>query len=113
MMFKEIYLFLKKQGFEVYSIGQHNGLCEKPYLVLRETGQSEIAGKNLINDGIELIIYYPMKNYSEVNNYINSVKKSMQTLKLKRVYSPNAVIIDDDKKAYTTFIVYKKVKVKE
>ena len=43
-MFKEIYKHLKDIGFDVYSIGQHEGICTKPYLVIKENGESEIAG---------------------------------------------------------------------
>ena len=41
-MFKEIYKHLKLKGFDVYSIGQHEGICSDPYLVIKENGETKI-----------------------------------------------------------------------
>ena len=59
-MFTQIYKHLKNNGFEVYSIGQHKGICKGPYLVIKENGTSEIAGTSLNNDLVEIMIYYPV-----------------------------------------------------
>lgn len=112
-MFREIYLHLKKMNFDVYSIGQHEGYCEKPYIVIRELGQSEITSKSLMNDNIEILLYYPFARYSEFGGYIQEVKKAMKKLNYRRVINPNPIVIDNDKKAYMTFISYKKIKIKE
>ena len=66
-MFKKTYEHLKYSGLDVYSIGQHKGLCEKPYIVIKENGLSEISGTSLTNDIIELLVYYP------VGSYINAI----------------------------------------
>ena len=42
-MFTQIYRHLKDNGFDVYSIGQHKGICTNPYIVIKENGESEIA----------------------------------------------------------------------
>lgn len=113
-MFKEIYKHLKDGGFEVYSIGQHKGNCEKQYIVISETGSNEIIGKNLMSDNIELLIYYPIGIYSEFTTYINQIKITMKDLKsYRRIISPNPIIVDDDKKAYMTFLSYRKIRIKE
>ena len=46
-MFTQIYKHLKENGFDVYSIGQHKGICKSPYLVIKENGTSEIVGTSL------------------------------------------------------------------
>ena len=113
-MFKEIYLHLKQNGFNVYSIGQHKGLCESPYIVISETGDSDILGKNLMNKNVELLIYYPLNSYSEFEGYIEKIKRSMKELShIRRVIENNPKIIDDDKKAYMTFLSYRIIKIKE
>lgn len=113
-MFKKLYLHLKNKGFYVFSIGQHKGICDKPYIVISETGDSEIIGKNLMNKNIELLIYYPVGAYSEMNAYIEKLKKSMNELShFRRVINPNPIIIDGDKQAYMTFLVYRKIIIKE
>ena len=35
-MFAQIYKHLKNNGFDVYSIGQHEGICTNPYIVVKE-----------------------------------------------------------------------------
>ena len=55
-MFTQIYRHLKDNGFDVYSIGQHKGICTNPYIVIKENGESEIAGTSLTNDIVELLI---------------------------------------------------------
>ena len=56
-MFTQLYKHLKENGFDVYSIGQHEGICTKPYIVIKENGESEIVGTSLTNDIVELLIY--------------------------------------------------------
>ena len=113
-MFAQIYKHLKNNGFDVYSIGQHEGICTNPYIVVKENGESEVAGTSLINDTVELLIYYPVGRYSELSEYKQSVLYTMKLLKgIRRVIDPMPTIIDDDKKAYMTSFTYKKIKTKE
>ena len=67
-MFAQIYKHLKNNGFDVYSIGQHEGICTNPYIVVKESGESEVIGTSLINDTVELLIYYPVGRYSELSS---------------------------------------------
>ena len=113
-MFAQIYKHLKNNGFDVYSIGQHEGICTNPYTVVKENGESEVIGTSLINDTVELLIYYPVGTYSKLNEYKQSVLYTMKLLKgIRRVIDPMPTIIDDDKKAYMTSFTYKKIKTKE
>lgn len=113
-MFKEIYKHLKERGFNVYSIGQHQGVCTEPYLVIKENGESEVVGANLSNDIIEILIYYPIGNYSLLEGQINALKHDMQELrKLRRVLNASPTIIDDDKKAYMTSLYYRRIKTRK
>ena len=113
-MFKEIYKHLKDNGFDVYSIGQHEGICTKPYLVIKENGESEIVGTSLTNDIVEILIYYPIGIYSKLDEYKQSTLYAMKLLKgIRRVMDPMPTIIDDDKKAYMTSFYFRKIKMKE
>ena len=110
-MFKEIYKHLKLKGFDVYSIGQHEGICSDPYLVIKENGESERAGTNLINYIVEIMVYYPIGSYSNLEGYCNTLKDNMNDIKkFRRVVNPSPTIIDDDKKAYMTSFYYRKIK---
>ena len=113
-MFTQIYKHLKDNGFEVYSIGQHEGICTKPYIVIKENGESEIIGTSLTNDMVELLIYYPIGTYSKLNEYKQSTLYVMKLLKgIRRVVEAMPTIIDDDKKAYMTSFTSRKIKTKE
>ena len=113
-MFTQIYRHLKDNGFDVYSIGQHKGICTNPYIVIKENGESEIAGTSLTNDIVELLIYYPVGTYSKLNEYKQSILYTMKLLKgIRRAIEPMPTIIDDDKKAYMTSFTFRKIKTKE
>ena len=113
-MFTQIYKHLKNNGFDVYSIGQHKGICTEPYIVIKENGESEIAGTSLTNDIVELLIYYPVGAYSKLGEYKQSILYSMKLLKgVRRVIQSMPTIIDDDKQAYMTSFTYRKIKKKE
>ena len=113
-MFAQIYKHLKNNGFDVYSIGQHEGICTNPYIVVKENGESEIVGTSLTNDIVELLIYSPVGTYSKLNEYKQSVLYTMKLLKgIRRVIDPMPTIIDDDKKAYMTSFYFRKIKMKE
>ena len=113
-MFTQIYKHLKDNGFDVYSIGQHRGICASPYIVIKENGESEIAGTSLTNDIVELLIYYPIGTYSKLNEYKQSTLYAMKLLKgIRRVVEAMPTVIDDDKKAYMTSFTYRKIKTKE
>ena len=113
-MFTQIYRHLKDNGFDVYSIGQHKGICTNPYIIIKENGESEIAGTSLTNDIVELLIYYPVGTYSKLNEYKQSILYTMKLLKgIRRIVEPMPTIIDDDKKAYMTSFTFRKIKTKE
>lgn len=113
-MFAEIYKHLKNNNVNVYSIGQHEGLCKIPYVVIKERGVSEVPGTSLVNDMVELLIYYPIGAYSKLSEYKSQIKDIMKLRKdFRRVIESSPTIIDDDKKAYMTSFTYKKIKTKE
>ncbi len=113
-MFAQIYKHLKNNGFDVYSIGQHKGICTNPYIVVKENGESEVTGTSLINDTVELLIYYPLGKYSELVSYKKKILNVMKYLRgVRRVIEAMPTIVDDDKKAYMTSFTYKKIKTKE
>ena len=113
-MFTQIYKHLKNNGFDVYSIGQHKGICTKPYIVIKENGESEIVGTSLTSNVVELLIYYPIGAYTKLDGYKKSTLCSMKALKgIRRVMQSMPTVIDDDKQAYMTSFTYRKIKKKE
>lgn len=106
-MFKKIYDILKEANLLVYSIGQHEGLCENPYVVIKENGQIPYLNVALDFDLIDIIIFYPLGRYSRIKAYRELVMESLSGIKeLKFTNETTPIIIDDDKKAYTQSIKY-------
>lgn len=110
-MFKEIYLHLKKNGIDVYSLAQHKGLCNSNYVVIRELGETKIDNKNLVREDFELLLYVPLQKYSSIANFKEEVKKIMKQLRAYRlVITPVTVVIEEEKQAYMSYLSYKKIR---
>lgn len=108
---QKIYLHLKRQGFDVYSIGQKEDICEKSYIVIKEKGifatNGNVAGYALF----DIIIYHPKDHYSTMEFYIKDVKKALKEFKnITFSGSQTPIILDEKLAAYTTRIQYKQFK---
>ncbi len=104
-MFKTIYKHLKTNGFDCYSIGQHKGLCEKEYIVIKNNTPRSLNNA-MLEEEVELLLYYPLGNYSKMSDFIESVRESMKGLKYKDSFVQYPIIVEDDKKAYMTILSY-------
>lgn len=106
MDWKKIYTHLHDGEFEVYAAGQHQGICERPYLVLINNGS--IKGISVEQPEYELLLYCPVSCYSGFEDYIQGVKEHMNKLYpavwMKDGEQPH--YLDDDVKAYMTSIIY-------
>ncbi|TQO55820.1 hypothetical protein [Paraclostridium bifermentans] len=104
-MFKLIYRHLKSSGFDCYSIGQHKGICEKEYIVIKNNTPRALS-KTMLEEEVELFLYYPLGEYSKFIDYIDSVRSTMKGLDLKDNFIQYPIIVEDDKKAYMTILSY-------
>lgn len=108
---KEIFKHLEKEGFAVYSLGQYEGICKAPYLVLRNNGTIHI--RSIEAQEYEVLIYYPFERYSKIEEYIDKVKICMNEL------YPGVMLIEDQQphypndevKAYMTSLIYRVPKI--
>lgn len=107
MNWKEIFKHLKESGFDVYSLGQHQGKCSEPYLVLRNNGAG--IDLSMVDQEYEVLIYYPSDRYSQFEDYIEMVKQSMNSLfpAVKLVDDQQPHYPDDDVKAFMTSLIYR------
>ncbi len=106
-MFQNIYKQLKENGFNVYSVGQHNGLCEEPYIVIREGGDIPYSNLQITYSIIDIIVFYPIGRYSEVFGYVKSVREALKEIKeLKCSDEVTALVVDHEVKAYTCGVKY-------
>lgn len=111
-MWNKVYLHLKSKGIKVYSPGQHKGLCEDSYVVLRDGGGDSFAGTNKVGQSIlDVIIYHPNNRYSSLDSYKKEVKKYLEEVKgIRKTGFETPVLMEDEKQAYTTSIEYQILK---
>lgn len=110
-MFKTIYKYLKANGFVCFSVGQYKGLCKKEYIVIKNNTPRSISG-TLLEEEVELLLYYPLGKYSGMDDFINRVKKAMKELPYDDNYTPYPIITEDEKEAYMTILSYKNTREK-
>lgn len=110
-MWKTIYDYLKSKGFDVYALGQHEGTCKTPYIVIRNNGDGG-RGITMEQTLYELLLYYPSDFYYQFEDYIDSVKQSMNGLFpiLKLVDGPSPHYLDPDVLGYMTNLTYRLIK---
>ena len=105
-MFKKIYTHLKNNNIDCYSIGQHEGICIGPYVVIKDMGKMKTNNPNIYKHLVELYVYYPLGNYSMVEDFVSEIEEIMTSLSFKEAYESTPTIVDDDKKAYLTRLSY-------
>lgn len=99
---------LKEKEVEVYSPGQKTGKCDSSYVVVKDNGQkSSVESSKLGYKTIDVIIFFPIDRYTQIEGYRKEIKKWIKELKFLRATGyESPVIIDDRVKAYTTSIQY-------
>lgn len=104
---KRIYNALNK-NLKTYFPGQHKGLCEDPYIVLRESTQIPQIGTNQVGQRlIDVIIYAPKNSYVKAEDYRDEVKHEIKKIEvLRKTGNETPWVLDNDKEALTTSVLY-------
>ncbi|MEY7998606.1 hypothetical protein AB8U03_00070 [Clostridium sp. Mt-5] len=108
-VWERVFLLLKSRGIDVYSPGQHEGKCTSPYVVVKNTGTSGFQGSNQIgSQTLDIIIYYPLTNYSDMEPYTCQIQNFLSQLKeyIRSTGNITPVVIDDTVSGYTQTIEY-------
>lgn len=108
-VWERVYLHLKSKGIDVYSPGQHKGKCTSPYIVLKNNGTISFEGSNQIgSQSIDVIIYCPATNYSNIEPYTWQVQDFLKELKqyIRSTGNITPVILDDSVNGYTQTLGY-------
>lgn len=108
-MFKTIYEHLKVKGFNCYSIGQHEGICKDKYIVIKNNTPRALSNI-LLEEEVELLLYYPIGKYSKMEDFITSVKEAMSELTYEDNFAPYPIMPEDGKEAYMTILSYKNIR---
>lgn len=108
-VWERVYLHLKSKSVDVYSPGQHKGKCTSPYVVIKNNGTIGFQGSNQIgSQTIDVIIYYPATNYSDIEPYAWQVQEFLKELKqyIRPTGNITPIILDSSVEGYTQTIEY-------
>lgn len=110
--YKDIYTHLEGEGFEVYSPGQKQGECMRPYVVVRMGTVLQFDNYSTDQALYEILCYVPKEKYTELEIFVRSVKNAMFKLRpmIMPVYSDTAPFYDDTVKAYMVSISYRNMR---
>lgn len=106
---QRIFLHLTEEGFEVYFPAQKVGECLSPYVVVKEVTTSQYLDYSSTITYYDLMCYVPKDNYSQVEPFMERVKKSMKKLMpmMKPTYSETQSFYDDTVKGHMKSVQYK------
>ena len=106
---QDIYLHLKKSGFDVYSPGVKAGDCTKEYIVVKNDGSSKLPNFSTDDDLYAVMCYVPKQAYSTLEPLVQKVKKAMKELEpmIMPYGSQTPSYYDDRYKAHMISIEYK------
>lgn len=115
-MITRLYDFLHKENINVHMIGQLDGICTKPTVILKDMGK--YANSNYYSNGaggygiVHLLIYAPVGSYKGLIEYVAKVKEKMADFGYELKYTGNdtPIIEEDDIKALSTSVEYKYMK---
>lgn len=109
---KDIYLHLQKEGFEVYSPGIKIGECQSPYIVIKNDGSSKHTSFSTNVDLYSILCYVPKQSYSLLEPFVQKLKKSMKDLEplILPYGSQTSSYYDESIKAHMISIEYKNYK---
>lgn len=107
-MWKTIFDKLKQKGLNPYPPGQHTGLCDKPYCVVKEGNQLPSLQSNRLGQRIiDIIVFVPLNSYIALEPYMKQIRFALKELpNLRKTGFETPAVTDNDKKAYTSSIEY-------
>lgn len=107
-MWATIFNKLKEKNLNPYPPGKHEGLCVKPYCVVKEGTQiPSIQSNRLGQKVIDIIVFVPVSSYIAIDPYIKSIRSALKELtNIRKTGFETPAITDNNKKAYTTSIEY-------
>lgn len=109
---QDIFLHLKKEGFDVYSPGTKVGECTEEYIVVKNDGSSKHPTVSSDNDLYAVMCYVPKESYSRLEPMVQEVKSAMKGLEpmILPHGSQTPSYYDDSYKAHMISIEYKNYK---
>lgn len=105
---QDLFVFLQKKGYDVRSPGTDVGECTSKYIVIRNAGQNNLSGFSTDDDTYQLELFVPQQKYSELEPFVQKLKKDMKELYPMMIFSGmiSSSIYDDSLKAHYVSITY-------
>jgi hypothetical protein len=109
---QDIFLHLKKVGFDVYSPGVKVGECTNEYIVIKNDGSSKHTSFSTDVDMYAVMCYVPKDKYSQLEPLVQRVKEKMKELEpmIFPYGTQTPSYYDDSYKAHMISIEYKNYK---
>lgn len=105
MIWSNIYRHLASKGHDVYSPGQHEGLCNSPYLVLYEGDTKGQGGAVVGRTLVEVMIVNPMNEHSRLGERVQAIKDDLKELDFVKLTGfVSSTIPQTQKKAHSKVI---------
>ena len=105
---EDIFKCLKENNIEVYFPEQHFGEVKTNYVVVRQQGEDQFGDYSSIVASVDLYLYVPRNDYSQLQPFIDEVKRVMKLLwpmiKFTDYVSPS--YYDDQIKGHTVTMTY-------
>lgn len=103
-----IYRHLKDNNIDVYSPGQHEGHCTKPYVVVKDAGTTLYPSFSSTKTLYDVMCYVPRREFSTLEPYVALVKKAMKGLypMITPVNFETSSYLDTSVEAYMISIQY-------
>jgi hypothetical protein len=76
----DVFTMLKNNEIDVYFPNQKTGECLTPYVVVKYAGGEHYVNYSSRQDFVDLLIYVPQNNYSNLIPYKNQIKEHMKSL---------------------------------
>lgn len=108
-VWERVFLCLKSKGVDVYSLGQHEGKCTSPYVVIKNTGTMGFQGSNQIgSQTLDIMVYCPATNYSNLEPFVGQIQDFLRELKeyIRPTGNITSVVLDNTVNGYTQALEY-------
>lgn len=108
----DIFRHLKTDGFDVRSPGQSVGECKDKYIIVKFDGESQHVNFSTNDTFYGLLCYVPNNRYSEIDEFVREVQKSMKKLEpmVRPTNEVSSSFYDDKFNAWYVSIGYKNYK---
>lgn len=105
---QDIYKHLTKEGFDVYSPGQHEGECTSPYVVVKDAGASPLGNFSSTQNLYDIMCYVPKDNFSQLEPFVQRLEMAMVKMypTIRPVHFKTASFYDDTVKGHMISVQY-------